>query len=355
MASRYSLTVQINPNFPGHAAVVVNEPSKQTYAGFGPQRHYSPWSYGKFDIHSLSPGEIPPPDFSSVIGQGQYKTFTVPITEQQATRALHEIERIHNANGNYNFFDSNICTTIVNRIAEAAGLGRDVLPRVLPSYNGEYLSNIEQTLAANPKAKVAFDGAGMPAAIPESLRGVQQDYAFVGAGYDTPSERNGHLPSGPISDQEASPTFEDRFGKWSNSPETSESSSLPQSAGSGERRPPERYLRSRQVSPSGASVFDRGSTPVPFVPNSALSQPTSPAFDQRFGTWAPPARGAMPTAPSQAQSEFNSWSGPDGASSRQPLPLYPAPPIFGGNDPSASSGDDMSDWFARWIKPLMQR
>ena len=55
-----------------------------------------------------------------------------------------------------------------------------------------------------------------------------------------------------------------------------------------------------------------------------------------------------------AQSGGNSWPGPDGASSSQRLPAYP-PPIFGGNDPSASSGDDMSDWFTRWVKPLMQK
>lgn len=34
MAARHSITIQLNSGIPGHAAVVVNEPSKQTYAGF---------------------------------------------------------------------------------------------------------------------------------------------------------------------------------------------------------------------------------------------------------------------------------------------------------------------------------
>ncbi|WP_315806716.1 MULTISPECIES: hypothetical protein [unclassified Bradyrhizobium] len=349
MAPRYSLTIQINPNIPGHAAVVVNEPSKQTYAGFGPQRHYSPWSYGKFDVHSLAPGQTPPADFSSVAGAA-HRTFTVPITEEQATQALNEIQRISSSSGNYNVADANVCTAMVNRIMEAAGLGSDLL-YLSPLRSSQYLSDVEKTLIDNPRSKFMIDGAGRPAAIPQSLRGVQQDYAFVGGGYDTPSERNGHLPSGPIYDQGASPTFDDRYGKWSNLPEASESSSLRQSAGSGERRPPDRYLRGRQVSPSGASVFDTGTSAVPFAPDSAQSPPPSASFDQRFGGWAAPPQ-AAPVVPAQMQRGLNSSVGSEAASGGRPLPVYPAPPMFGGYDPSTSSGDD---WFSRWIKPLMRR
>jgi hypothetical protein len=42
-----------------------------------------------------------------------------------------------------------------------------------------------------------------------------------------------------------------------------------------------------------------------------------------------------------------------GIVTRQPMPDYTvSPPIFGPPDQSATSGDDMDDWFARWIKPL---
>jgi hypothetical protein len=39
----------------------------------------------------------------------------------------------------------------------------------------------------------------------------------------------------------------------------------------------------------------------------------------------------------------------------QPMLDYPvAPMVFGLPDRSATSGDDMGDWFSRWIKPAMQ-
>jgi hypothetical protein len=39
MAARHSITIE--PGLLGHAAVVANEPNRQTYAGFGPQtRHF---------------------------------------------------------------------------------------------------------------------------------------------------------------------------------------------------------------------------------------------------------------------------------------------------------------------------
>ena len=48
MPERYSLTIQvanpsISPGSPGHVAVVLNEPSSQTYAGFGPKDTAPPW------------------------------------------------------------------------------------------------------------------------------------------------------------------------------------------------------------------------------------------------------------------------------------------------------------------------
>src|SRR3954470_10954832 len=130
MASRHSLTVQINPSFPGHAAIVVSEPGRQTFAGFGPNTHLAPWSKGKFDVHTLPAGRTPPPDFSSVIGDGHYHSFTVPVTQEQAASALAEIGRLRGAGETYNglnSFSPNVCTTILNRIMEAAGLGRDNL------------------------------------------------------------------------------------------------------------------------------------------------------------------------------------------------------------------------------------
>jgi hypothetical protein len=374
MAPRHSLTIQINPSLPGHAAVVVNEPSRQTYAGFGPQRHYSPWSNGKFDVHSVQGGDTPPSDFSSVVGEGQYKTFTIPVTEEQTARALAEIDRIRNSNQNYNAFDANVCTTIVNQILEASGLGRDVLPRIIPSQNNEFLSNVESALTANPKARVAFDGAGLANAIPQSLRSMQSDYAFVGGGYDTPSERHGRLPSGPLPAQQPAPSFSDRFGDWPASPNGDVSinrDQMPPADGPSAR--PERYLRGRLVDGSGRSVFDTGTPAVPFVPSGPLAPQPPASFDDRYGRW-----GASPTAsvplgsyqtglsrgppgpaseadPRRARVLRSRVIPPGDAGSGQPAVAYPAPPIFGLSDPSAAFGDDMNDWFTRWVKPLIRQ
>jgi len=366
MAARHSLTIQISPSLPGHAAVVVNEPSKQTYAGFGPQRHHSPWSNGKFDVHSVQSGDTPPSDFSSVIGDGQYKTFTIPVTAEQAARALAEIERIRNSNQSYNVFNSNVCTTIVNQILEASGLGRDVLPRILPSQNSDYLSNVESALTAKPKAQVAFDGAGLANAIPQSLRSMQSDYAFVGGGYDTPSERYGHLPSGPLSPQEPAPSLSDRFGSWPTSINRGQTTPA-----DGSRAKPERYLGSRLVDGSGRSVFDTGAPAVPFVPSGPLVPQPPASFDDRYGKWdASPTvsapLGSYPAGPSRPRGPAleadprnvrvlrSRVDQPGDVGSGQPAAAYPAPPIFGLPDPSAASGD-MSDWFARWVKPLIQQ
>jgi hypothetical protein len=139
MAYRYSLTFQINPDLPGHAAVVVNQPDKQTYAGFGPQHHRSSKDQGQFDVHTLQTGRMPPPDYSSVVGDGQYKSYTIPITEEQSRKALSEIQRLRTSNEVYNgriLLDPNVCTTIVNRIAEAAGLDGNLL-YLLPSRSNQ--------------------------------------------------------------------------------------------------------------------------------------------------------------------------------------------------------------------------
>ncbi|WP_316230567.1 hypothetical protein [Bradyrhizobium sp. SZCCHNR1051] len=308
MASRYSLTVQINPGFPGHAAVVVNEPGRQTFAGFGPSTHGVPLSHGKFDVHTLRPGETPPPDFSSVVDDGQYRSFTVPITPEQAASALNEIGRIRNAGETYNGLKSyspNVCTTIVNRIMGAAGLGGNSLPRVLPSQSGEYLANIERELSANRKANVTFDGGGFANRIPDALRDIQSDYAFVGGGYDTPSERTGRLPRQASNLYETVPPPDDAVGM---------------DRGSG------RYLRSRRADSATATMFDSSTNPIPYIPRVLLGPQATRS-------------GRISGSPDE--------SGPAelGSSYRQ---LWPQP------DEGDTTPSDFNDWYTRWVKPLRE-
>jgi hypothetical protein len=123
--------------------------------------------------------------------------------------------------------DSKTCTTIANRIMRAAGLGSNL--SAIPARNYEVLSDFAKTLALDPKAKVG-NASGLP--IPEAFRGLQQDYAYVGGGYDTPSERiqralSDRRDSGSeislfdrftstVPDRQYS--FGDRFGNWGSTP-----------------------------------------------------------------------------------------------------------------------------------------
>lgn len=70
-------------------------------------------------------------------------------------------------------------------------------------------------LAQDPKAK-AMSQHRLP--IPDTLRGIEPDYAFIGGGYDTPAERIRRSPPGDRSDEvvhpDQSPPFAERFGSW---------------------------------------------------------------------------------------------------------------------------------------------
>jgi hypothetical protein len=186
MASRYSLTIQVaNPSFAdkspgGHLATVINTPSGQTYAGFGPRNGW-PLDSGKFDSYTVKPGEIPPRDYSNVFGHSSNATFTIPISEAQAAAASAEIKRIKQTDPYY-ILGYNMCSTITNQLMQAAGLGNNLF--VNPSKDFQSLTEIAKTLALDPKAQFTRDGLF----IPEAFRGLQQDYAHVGSGYDTPSE-----------------------------------------------------------------------------------------------------------------------------------------------------------------------
>ena len=62
-----------------------------------------------------------------------------------------------------------------------------------------------------------------------------------------------------------------------------------------------------------------------------------------------PARIPNTPAPPQPGSPLRILSG-------EPMPKYPLPPmVFGLQDRSAASSDNMDDWYNRWIKPLMQQ
>lgn len=112
----------------------------------------------------------------------------------------------------------------------------------------------------------------------------------------------------------------------------------------------------------------RGS--VPMLPSNAAPPVAPPSFDDRFGnspsspqaTVPPPGAGyparlpspqtSTPALPDQLGSSQQLSPWPE---ERRPL-AFPVPPmVYGLPDPSVAAGDNMDDWFDRWIKPLMQQ
>ncbi len=121
------------------------------------------------------------------------------------------------------------------------------------------------------------------------------------------------------------------------------------------------FIRSR-ISP-----FDSRAPALPFVPPAgAVPNSVQPGASPRPGdaTQADPrnirvlsripAPGATPAAPDSANTPQQAGK-PPGLVTGQPTPDYPVPPwLFGLPDRSAASGDDMDDWYTRWVKPLLQ-
>jgi hypothetical protein len=124
------------------------------------------------------------------------QTFTIPISELQAKAARDEIDRVSQTGRRYSFPDY-VCSTFVNQIMRAAGLGDDLY--TVPARDAAFLGDAADTLAQNPNVRITSK-AGLP--IPDGLRGLQRDYAYVGGGYDTPSERIQRVSSSPASQAE---------------------------------------------------------------------------------------------------------------------------------------------------------
>jgi hypothetical protein len=118
---------------------------------------------------------------------------------------------------------------------------------------------------------------------------------------------------------------------------------------------------------SKISPFDDGAPAVPFAPPAGVvPNPVQPGASPRPGDATQgdprnvrvlsriPAPGATPPVPDNAN-KSQPAAGPRGPVSGRPMPDHPVPPwLFGLPDRSAPSGDDMDDWYTRWIKPLVR-
>lgn len=338
MASQHSLTIQLadpslSPFSPGHTALLINTPAGQTYAGFGSSNRWL-WSFpGKFDSYTVQPGETPARDFSNVFGHNSYATFTIPVSPAQAEAANAQVNRLKKSPGNYNLLYSEYCTTIVNQIMEAAGLGSNLLYSV-PSRNIQYLSDIEKALALDRKAKFTTDGAGNRIPIPEAFRGLQRDYAYSGGGYDTSSERvrrvvsSGENNGSPdraiwrngagaidLPPSASAGALGTGFGNWSPSP----------AGGSGNTLPPS--MLKPQQSREPAFSYMKG-----FLQYLDQLDGKSPAAGSDMPAPAPPLVSASP----DRQNPLGARTGASFAADGSGAPL--APPMF---EPQSSQGSTL--------------
>jgi hypothetical protein len=223
----------------------------------------------------------------------------------------------------------------------------------------------------------------------------QRDYAYVGGGYDTPSERLGHFPSGATLSPlpENSPATVGGFGNRTTSPDgvTIPNSDQPPPDAPRKRMP---YLSGRIADPSRPSPFETGAPVVPFLPPNDPLAPASSASNDPFMNWLSspsvvaspnsdqlvpqsqadgtaqrPAR-SVPTLSSPLFSPNGNGVGQGGASTpgrskppaqsdwppaTRPVPEYRVPPmVYGLPDRFTASRDNMDDWFDRWFMPLIR-
>lgn len=358
MAPRYAFTFQLadrdilGRQSPGHVATVISTPQQQTYSGLGPAFHDWLHLKGMLSPPSFKPQivqreETPPRssdtyNYSTTSGHDSHATYTVPITENQAERALAQIQQTGNTGDWFNFFKGKYCTNDVRKNAQAAELGA-VLPYESPGGNRDHLANVERTLLADRRAKYVLDEAGRlivdatgrPMSIPESLRQIQRDYANVGGGYDTPSERLGHVPSqsGPPNPHMwRSGTSPVEFVEPSNGEESSTAKAI---------RVLARRIGNGLRAPEARDSQDAGS------PDS---------FDERFGEWMSSPAGTSPRNPNlppQPQS-----GRPLGLVSGEPMPLWVTPPpIWGdlGRSKTPIDPDRQKEVIEDWLSGLLRR
>lgn len=354
MAPHHAFTIQLadrdllGKQSPGHAATVISTPWQQIYAGLGPAYHDWRHFFGAYSPPSFSPQvvsreETPPhANYSTVTSPSPYATYTIPIAENQTQQGIAEIRRRAASDEWYDARPTvrNYCTTDVNRNAMAMELGA-MLPYEAPGANRDYLANIERTLRANPRAKfivdeqgrLMLDSVGRPTAIPDSLREIQQDYAFVGGGYDTPSERLGHVPSSsgppnPHKWRSGDSPLEFVEANEGNSATAKAVRTLSRQTGYQLRAPEEDHPQGRDL-------------PV--------------SFDERSGNWTVASSGVSPRNPNLPPPQS---SRSPGLVSGKPMPLWVTPPPIWGDlgNPAPPAKSDLPDrTIDDWLLGLLRR
>jgi hypothetical protein len=205
MASAYSVTIliaslQLDPYAVSHVTIAVNTPDGSIFAGFGPNYDSSyignAYSGGKCDMQYVPPGGTPTVgDWSIPLNDNVNASFTIPTSESQAYAIVAAIGAFGDSVPNYNVLNLTVCSTVIGQCLQAGGLGNPI--SAIPNIKFQEFKSISDTLAANPGAQYYYSptfNQFLP--VPEGVRGLQQDYARIGRGFDTPSEMRGVTGNG---------------------------------------------------------------------------------------------------------------------------------------------------------------
>lgn len=230
------------------------------------------------------------------------------------------------------------------------GTGALLIPGVdVAAIGAALLAGATAATVARPAfGAAASSGAGADVSV--FSKGAAPYNPFIqGALPTAPSVGNGDMPgstfglpiAGRAPDQGAShaSSFDDRFGNWTETPAGTAPAQEPHTLGAVSNATasavaPEEVRRLTRVNESNAgSVFASGTSPVANV--------LSPDLSDRFGNWSMPTSVQLPRA-----------SRPIGAFADEPSYVIP-PPIWGVGDP-ANLRNDASEWFSRWIQPLLR-
>jgi len=205
----------------GHVTIAIGTSRGTTYVGFGPNEGRLSmlgefYAQGQFDVEFVPAGASPTigeNNYANPYDHQSHASFSVRVSDARANAALDRINELAGSAGNYNIPNWNVCVSIAQDIAAAAGIE---FPGGMPTAVDRDLRSISDTLARNPKA-TSYPGEFGLIPIPEGLRSLQEDYAFLGRGFDTPREMLGTRPhmreSSPddFSRYFTPPTFDNRW------------------------------------------------------------------------------------------------------------------------------------------------
>ncbi|MDB5600890.1 MAG: hypothetical protein JWN71_2934 [Xanthobacteraceae bacterium] len=181
-AGMASITIVVGAGFPGHTTIQINRGEKATYLGLGPKTAGEPKDVASYDVVTLDKDVSPVAALrKEAINPGEYhyvdathndvKSFTLPISDEQADKAMAAALKYQVKNPNYNGYPVLVGTDYALNVLEAAIPGSDMsaLSRIPSILQKELVS-----LTARGDGLVPSRGDRNPV-VRTGLTGLQQD------------------------------------------------------------------------------------------------------------------------------------------------------------------------------------